>query len=73
MQIAVDVCVKRYYRYYLDVPENASIESIQCAAKSELSYMPTDKLEEYSDPDMDVEPGDIVGVSVDEDSPQWLN
>ena len=73
MQFAIDVCIKRYYHYYLEVSDGANNETIQEKAKSELAYMPLNELEVYADPDLDVEPDDIESVSVDEESILVLN
>ena len=73
MQVAVDVCIKRYYHYYLEVPDDATNETIREKAKSELAYMPLNELEVYADPDLDVETDDIESVSVDEESIPALN
>lgn len=73
MTIAVNVGIKRYYHYYAEVPEDASDDMIHALTVKQLAYMPTDKLETYADPDMEVEPDDIDVIDIDRDSIAALN
>jgi hypothetical protein len=73
MTIAVNVGIKRYYHYYAEVPEDASDDTIHALTVKQIAYMPIDKLETYSDPDMDVEPDDIDVIDIDRDSIAALN
>lgn len=73
MTIAVNVGIKRYYHYYAEVPKDASSDTIAELTVKQLSYMPIEKLETYSDPDMDVEPDDIDVNEIDWDSIPALN
>ena len=73
MTIAVNVGIKRYYHYYAEVPKDASSDAIAELTVKQLSYMPIEKLETYSDPDMEVEPDDIDVIEIDYDSIPALN
>lgn len=73
MMVAVEACVKRYYRYYVEVGEDAPNEAIKDVARRDLAYMPINELEKYADPDLEVEPMDIEWVTVDEESIPALN
>ena len=73
MTVAVNVCIKRYYRYYVEVDEDAPNEAIKDVARRDLAYLPIDELEKYTDPDLEVEPDDIEWVTVDEESIPALN
>lgn len=73
MMVAVEACIKRYYRYYVEVDEDAPKEAIKDVARRDLAYMPINELEKYADPDLEVEPDDIEWVNVDEESIPALN
>ena len=73
MMVAVEACVKRYYRLYVEVPDAADNDLIKATARKELEYIPLDELEKYADPDLEVEPQDIEWVTVDEESIPALN
>ena len=73
MTVAVNVCIKRYYRYYVEVGEDAPNEAIKDVARRDLAYMPINELEKYADPDLEVEPDDIEWETVDEGSIPALN
>ena len=73
MNIAVNLCVKRYYRVYVAVPDDASDAQIEETAKRLVTNMPTDELETCSDPDLDVEESDIDWIDIDYDSIPALN
>lgn len=73
MTIAVNVGIKRYYHYYAEVPKDANSDAIADLTVKQIAYMPTDKLETYSDPDMEVEPDDIAVIEIDYDSIPALN
>lgn len=73
MTIAVNVGIKRYYHYYAEVPKDASSDAIAELTVKQLSYMPIEKLETYSDPNMEVEPDDIDVNEIDWDSILALN
>lgn len=73
MTVAVTVSIKRYYRFYAEVPENADSKTISELTVNQLAYMPIEELEKYADPDMDVEPDDIDVIEIDYDSIPALN
>ena len=73
MQVAVDVCIKRFYHYYLEVPDGATNEQIEQIAKQQLTGIDRTELELYRDADLEVETDDIEWVQVDEESIPALN
>ena len=73
MQAAVDVCIKRYYHYYLEVPDGATNDQIKEIAKQQLDHIDRKELELYRDADMEVEQDDIEWVTVDEEAIAALN
>ena len=73
MVVAVDVCIKRFYRYYLEVPDEADNETIKETARDQLAYIDPNELEKYRDDDLEVEPDDIEWVKVDEEAISALN
>ena len=73
MQAAVDVCIKRFYHYYLEVPDGATNDQIKEIARQQLAGIDRKELELYRDADMEVEPDDIEWVTVDEEAIAALN
>ncbi len=59
MTVAVDVCIKRYYHHYIEVPDGASNDMIKEMARNELALIHPEELEKSADPDMEIEPQDI--------------
>ena len=73
MTVAVDVCIKRYYHYYIEVPDGTSSDMIKEMARNKLAFIQPEELEKSADPDMEIEPQDIEWVTVDEESILALN
>jgi len=73
MMVAVEACVKRYYRLYVEVPDGADNDLIKMTARKELEYIPLEELEKNADHDLEVEPMDVEWVTVDEGSIPALN
>ena len=73
MMVAVEACIKRYYRLYVEVPDGADNDLIKMTARKELEYIPLEELEKNADPDLEVEPMDVEWVTVDEGSIPALN
>ena len=73
MMVAVEACIKRYYRLYVEVPDGADNDLIKMTARKELEYIPLEELEKNADLDLEVEPMDVEWVTVDEGSIPALN
>ena len=73
MMVAVEACIKRYYRLYVEVPDGADNDLIKMIARKELEYIPLEELEKNADLDLEVEPMDVEWVTVDEGSIPALN
>ena len=73
MIVAVEACVKRFYRLYVEVPEDAGNDAVIQAAKEQILNAPLDELERCADPDLEIEPDDITTLFVDEESIPALN
>ena len=66
--VPVNVCIKRFYRTYAYVDENATDEQI-CNAVKEMIYEEQDKAL-TTDPDLEIEDGDIEHIHIDHDG-EW--
>ena len=73
MQVAVQACVKRYYRLYVEVPDGASNATIRETAKNMIAGISTEELEKYADQELTVETYDVDWLRVDEESIPALN
>lgn len=63
--VPVDACIKRFYRGYVTVEENATNEEIRAAAEESILQNLDNAFD--LDPDMDIEEDDIVFISPDEE------
>ena len=73
MDIAVNACIKRYYRVYVAVPDDVTDAQIEQAANRLILNMPMEELETCSDPDLEIEESDIDWMDIDYDSIPALN
>lgn len=63
--VPVDACIKRFYRGYVTVDENATNEEIRAAAEESILQNLDNAFD--LDPDMYIEEDDIVFISPDEE------
>ena len=63
--VPADVCIKRFYRAYVEVEENATGLEIKKALLEQILEEQDAALAE--DPDIEIEAGDIVSISPDYD------
>lgn len=61
----VNVCIKRFYRGYVEVDENATDEEIRSALMEQIIEKQDNALCE--DPDLEIEPQDIIDMTIDHD------
>lgn len=73
MTVAVEACVKRYYRLYVEVPDGAGNETIKETAKNMIANISTEELEQYADQELTIETYDVDWLRVDEESVSILN
>ena len=67
--VPVNVCIKRYYRIYVDVPVDSENEDVYAAVKNMIIEQGDDAL--TPDPDLEIEESDILGSDVDWDGVQF--
>ena len=66
--VPCDICIKRFYRGYVKVNENATDEEIRKAmVESILKYQDAELTE---DPDIEIEEHDITAIEIDHSS-EW--
>ena len=63
--VPVDACIKRFYRGYVTVDENATNEEIRAAAEESILQNLDNAFD--LDPDMYIEEDDIVFIDPDEE------
>lgn len=63
MLVPCNVCIKRFYRAYVEVDADATDEEIQEEMRSSILTHQDSEL--CDDPDMEIEPEDIVSVYPD--------
>lgn len=73
MIVAVNAAIKRFYRVYVEAPDDASDETIETIARRYILDASPEELEKQIDPDLDIEPDDITGIEIDYDSIPALN
>ena len=73
MIVAVNAAVKRFYRVYVEAPDDASTETIKTIAWRYILNASPEELENQPDPDLDIEHDDITGIEIDYDSIPALN
>lgn len=73
MTVAVNSTVKRFYRVYVEAPDDASKEEIESIARRYILNASPEELENQPDPDLDIEPDDITGIEIDYGSILALN
>lgn len=73
MTVAVNAAVKRFYRVYIEAPDDASTETIETIARRYILDASPEELEKQTDPDLDIEPHDITGIEIDYDSISAMN
>ena len=68
--IPVDLCVRRYYRVYVTVPDGTTDEEIRrkIVEDTDLNQELTDAT---LDPSMDIEYDDITGFDIDHEG-EWI-
>lgn len=66
--VPCNVCIKRFYRAYAEVDENATDEGIRKAIID--SIIKNQDVELTEDPDLEIEDHDIVYVKIDHGS-EW--
>lgn len=64
--IPVNVCIKRFYRAYAEVDENANDEEIRKAIRNAIVENQDNEL--CDDPDLEIEKDDIVYIDIDHDA-----
>lgn len=66
--VPCNICIKRFYRGYVKVDENATDEEIRKAmVESILKYQDAELIE---DPDIEIEEHDITAIKIDHDC-EW--
>lgn len=66
--VPCDVCIKRFYRAYAEVDENATDEEIRKAMIEAI--LEHQDAELCDDPDIEIEEHDIVSIEIDHDG-EW--
>lgn len=67
--VPCDVAIKRFYRTYVVVDEEATDEEVMAAVKSQIVEHQDESI--MLDPDLEIEEHDILGIDPDDDG-AWL-
>lgn len=67
--VPCDVAIKRFYRTYVVVDEEATDEEVMAAVKSQIVERQDESI--MLDPDLEIEEDDILGILPDDDG-TWL-
>ena len=67
--IPCNICIKRFYRAYVEVNENATDEEIRKAMIGAIIENQDNELTD--DPDLEIEDEDIVYVKIDHEN-EWI-
>ena len=73
MIVPCDVAIKRFYRMYVTVSQDAGYQEIEDAVHSELLAAPDQDAILTLDPDLDIEGHDVLEITSDDDDAWWVD